>query len=545
MSVSTSGNWETRITGSDTNGGGFDYGVNGMLTDGAATVANTSSPVFTSASYNFINTDVNAWIFIKTGTNWNSGWYQISSVSNNAATLLAGIGQACSLGILSPNTTVGCASVASPTSATWSIDYSQQGTAQITYIDLASSIAGNAITSAGNPFGKQMVGNVLNVTGGTNFTTGRYVITATSGSSGLTDRAVVTAAGSAGSGYLGGAFVSPGMAWSVAVVGNSHFIQSGTPAYIIGSATTNVTSGCISMGAGTNSATASRIIGYQTTRGDGGTKPILRCLNISSPTIITTSAGNIVDNLELDGNSITSSRGISATTSLITRCIGRNFANNAFAGAGSPPTLWFNCEATGCKTSTALSGGNAQFCISHDNSIAGITINQAYNCISSNNNGAGFTVNGVQGTLINCTADNNFTYGYTIVGGTGIMASLINCLATNNASGAFNAGNLCANTKLINCAIYNNGTPGGVPQISANLPNQTNCITLLGDPYINRNGANYNINSNLGNTVKLGGVPTATGVWQYPYLGIPVYYDIGALPHNIPTPPRFRLGDGH
>ncbi len=63
------------------NGGGFDTGVAGFPTDGAATVATSSAPVFTSASYNFVAGDVGAWIYIKSGTNWTAGWYQITVVS--------------------------------------------------------------------------------------------------------------------------------------------------------------------------------------------------------------------------------------------------------------------------------------------------------------------------------------------------------------------------------------------------------------------------------------------------------------------------------
>src|SRR5580700_6581245 len=94
MSLSANVQWEVRTTGNDSNGGGFDPSVAGFATDGAATAANTPSPVFTSASYSFVAGDVNAWLFIQAGTNWTPGWYQIASVSGGAATLTAGVGQA-------------------------------------------------------------------------------------------------------------------------------------------------------------------------------------------------------------------------------------------------------------------------------------------------------------------------------------------------------------------------------------------------------------------------------------------------------------------
>ncbi len=88
--------WDIRTTGSDTaNGGAFDPAQTaGMFTDGAATSATGNSPVFTSASYNFVAGDVGAWVYIASGTNWTPGWYQIASVASNAATLSAAIGAA-------------------------------------------------------------------------------------------------------------------------------------------------------------------------------------------------------------------------------------------------------------------------------------------------------------------------------------------------------------------------------------------------------------------------------------------------------------------
>jgi len=89
MALSATTIFEVETGGSDTlNGGAFDPGQTaGMLTDGAATSATGTAPVFTSASYNFVAGDVGAWIYIASGTNWIPGWYKISSVGSNAATL--------------------------------------------------------------------------------------------------------------------------------------------------------------------------------------------------------------------------------------------------------------------------------------------------------------------------------------------------------------------------------------------------------------------------------------------------------------------------
>src|SRR5690349_16220768 len=112
-----------------------------MNTDGAATSATGTAPVFSSASYNFVAGDVGAWVYIASGTNWTPGWYQIASVASNTATLEATAGVAY-LAYITPTTANGCATTTSPTGATWTIDYSQQNAAQCTYTDLASAGAG-------------------------------------------------------------------------------------------------------------------------------------------------------------------------------------------------------------------------------------------------------------------------------------------------------------------------------------------------------------------------------------------------------------------
>src|SRR5262245_15878555 len=124
MALAATTIWAVDTGGDDTNfSGAFDPGQTaGMFTDGAATSATTSAPVFTSASYNFVAGDAGAWLYVASGTNWIPGWYKIASVSLNAATLTATIGQAVksTSGVVSgPSTATGCATTGSPTGATW------------------------------------------------------------------------------------------------------------------------------------------------------------------------------------------------------------------------------------------------------------------------------------------------------------------------------------------------------------------------------------------------------------------------------------------
>ncbi len=94
----TNTTWEVRNAGTDTNGGGYKAGGPGTdysnqnaaqfsNTDLASTSGTTNPCVVTSASHNFVSTDVDNIIQISAGTNWTASFYQIVSTSSNAATL--------------------------------------------------------------------------------------------------------------------------------------------------------------------------------------------------------------------------------------------------------------------------------------------------------------------------------------------------------------------------------------------------------------------------------------------------------------------------
>lgn len=204
-------------TASNVNGGGFNPTNANMLTDLAATSATGNAPVLTSTSYTFVAGDVGHWVYIKSGTNWTAGWYVISSVDAGAATVNATIGTAVQVdttqGHPSPrykaNTVAGVATVASPSSGTFTMDYSQ-GTAAIdSGTDLASAdgdLNPAVITSATHNFTSQEVGNLIHITAGTGWTAGWYEIVSVSGNAATVDGAVGTdGAKTGGTWYLGGA----------------------------------------------------------------------------------------------------------------------------------------------------------------------------------------------------------------------------------------------------------------------------------------------------------------------------------------------------
>jgi hypothetical protein len=143
-----------------------------------------------------------------------------------------------------------------PGATTPGTDYSLQNSAQIAYTDLVIGGTTTQLTSAGNPFTSAHVGNLINITGGTGFTTGRYHINSVSAGTATMDRAVGTAASTGGTGNLGGSLALPTNPTSL-VSGQIIWIQGNGATYTL-TATTSASVGV-------------SYIGYKTTHGDNPT----------------------------------------------------------------------------------------------------------------------------------------------------------------------------------------------------------------------------------------------------------------------------------
>ena len=492
-----------------------------MFTDGAATSATGSSPVFSSASYNFVAGDVGAWVFIASGTNWTPGWYKIASVASNQATLSAASGA----GVLykssspvvsqAPTTTAGCATTASPTAATWSIDYSQQTTAQFTYTDMASTGAGLTVSSAGHPFGKQQVGNCIVVTSGTNFNTGRYVIASVAAgvATVVGPTNITSGVGSGGNGGQGGALATP--AKPPVVNGNKVNIAAGT--YTITSGSSNVAGGVIS-----NSSVWYE--GYNSVRGDLGTAPILQISGgggVTNVTIMTnpTYARNIV----LDGNSQTGIQGFSTNQAGIYHKItAKNCKNGGFNGSG----FYFFCTTTGCSGSngstnaTMSLSGYAYGCEAYSNTQTGMatTGNGTVfdRCISYSNSGSssdGIHLGNFNTIAINCVAYGNGRHGFNYDASNTGVGYYINCIAEGQtAVGAHGFKGAGSSTFFVfNCAAYNNSTNIDSSIGSIPAPDAAKNVTILtGSPFTNAAGGDFSLNSTsgAGASCKAAGAPS-------------------------------------
>jgi hypothetical protein len=474
--------------------------VAGFPTDGAATLATSSAPVFTSASYTFVAGDVGAFIYIKSGTNWTAGWYPIASVSGGAATLTASIGAAVLDTNKGLNTAAGCATTASPTAATWGIDYSQSATSRLTFTDMVIGGTTTQFTSAANPVGKNFVGNIISNTSGTGWTVQRVAVVSTSGTTATCDKALGTAASTGGNGRMGGALASPGLAASVVVLGNTLWIKSGT--YTITSASTNVSGGCPSL-AGTVHCE-----GYGSVRGDLGARPTFIASGISTFTILTVGLESIIRNLIVDGATLTASRGVLISRSLGEYLHAQNCKNNGFV-CNSTGTVLVRCSATGCSTQAAFSSaGLLSSCVAYSNTISGFSegnVGFLVNCISSSNSGAssdGFIGTGNHDWL-NCVAYNNGRHGFSLTNNVFQLAQ--NCIAESNGGWGFSA--LSIGSVVHNCAGFNN-TSGNVT-ISGTLVENTTFITVTaGSVFTSPATGDFSLN----NTASQGALLRAAGL---------------------------------
>lgn len=498
---SATAQWDVRstATAADVNGGGFDTGVAGFPTDGAATVATTSAPVFTSASYNFVAGDVNAWIYIGAGTNWIQGWYKIASVASNAATLTAGIGTA-TLSIsgspTGPNIAVGCATTASPTGATWGIDYSQQDAAQIAFTDMVIGGTTTTFTSVLKPVGKNFVGNIINVVSGTGFTVQRVAVVSTSATVATCDKSLGTTLSTGGNGNLGGGLITIAKATSLTLavtnvsIGNTIHIKAGT--YTL-TATINSNSGNWQM------------VGYQTSHNDGGTKPLIT--TSTNSTILmqhSNAAYYVMQNLSFSNTAAVRAVGLQATgiypfLSLI-NCIldGFTIAVDGSNGAANPYNFVSlsgveikNCSSHGVyqffdlRASGSNIHNNTGDGLNYDGSNAGRFWVVEKSLLVANG-GKGLNISGSGTTLqlrvSGCTIANNLGDGIGQGAGSLSYASFENNLIYANGGWGINLLQISSLNELLS-VNRNNGYGANIAGALNNLAPGLNNVSLTASPF--------------------------------------------------------------
>lgn len=410
-------------------------------------------------------------------------------------------------------------------------DYSQQNAAQYSLSGLTSSGAGNVIlTSAASA---DMVGNLILVTAGTNFTLSTFQITSVSVGVSITvstnnaGTAVTTGVGASGTAVIGGALASPGNAAGQLIATNFVHIKAGT--YIVTTTSSNVASGIVADGKGAT------WIGYQTTRLDYGTQPLIQAAasGVTSVTLFSITGGGgggtqYVANIGFDGQSKASIAGYSNT---------RGFSHYKLYAINTTVTGLvltggsFFCYATGCSGTSAIQVSNAFLiaCQAYSNTTIGFLLGvggaggSAQFCTAYGNTGV--TTDGFQsGGLVaisNCTSYGNGRAGFRITTG-GVITSSV---AEGNTGKGFDTNSAAEpGLFLINCAGFNNSV--NVDAAFTGL--KVSFITYASTAFVAAGSGNFALNNTVGGGASLraagfpGTMPTGLSVG---------FQDIGAAQH--------------
>jgi hypothetical protein len=165
-----------------------------------------------------------------------------------------------------------------------SVDYSQQTAAQLTLTDLAMVAFSTTLTSATGGFTAAMVGNLIHIKSGTNFTYSFFEIVGYTDTNTVTLDRTANSTGSpatGGTGSIGGALGSVGQlgeVWStLATAGMRGYIKTGN--YTVNVDSANVSGGKLNL---TSGSIALRLEAYKTARGDMGVDECDRHENLAA-----------------------------------------------------------------------------------------------------------------------------------------------------------------------------------------------------------------------------------------------------------------------
>ncbi len=459
-------------TGAAGNGGGFSVDAT-FTADGAATVATGTAPVFTSASYNFVAGDVGAKLFIKSGTNWIPGWYTIASVAANAATLTATIGSVTLYDTYKLNTTAGAATVASPTGATWGVDYSHQVAPEISFTDLVIGGSDVTATSATSPINDNMIGNVFNITAGAGCTVQHATLVSLSGSTGTFNSDLGTAASTC-TAAMGGAKDTMTAGAAIVVAGNIIGVKA-TATYTITATQTFSVAG--------TAGNPITMIGYTTTLGDEGMVTVNSATNGVNAVAITAAHRKFYNfNLTTSG-APTTNKGfvVTAASVVLGHTSTANHSTNGYeCGTGSINLGVFDAYST--ADNVGFNGTTAA-----DGCIGAMIVN--YRATGSTSHGMflqGGATSGSRMTCVRCIFDNNGGDGVRI--GDSLSVSFINSVFYSNTGDGleFNGAGTGSASVIVNSVFVTDTANFGIRSTT------TNWTTTGTRPFISSNNAFLN-----------------------------------------------------
>lgn len=381
------------------------------------------------------------------------------------------------------------------------------GTVQATTTDLL--LTGYTVTAAD-------VGNIYQSTGGT-ATTGAYqIMSVNTGTNTWTMDRSMGSSTQTSTGAMGGAFATLAKANSLKVSGNDVWVKAGT--YSVNATLTESTGGA-------DGSNITKWIGYQTVRGDYGTRPVVQASGTSFD-MFNASADYIwLDNIEFDGNNQSGVAGPKMTGSvcMFRRLVVRNcLSGGIYVAAGR---LVMDCEVVSCSGGAGQGGGiilasdsaTVFRCVVTGCSNGVYTCQfgggRAIQCLVRTSTAYGFLADFGPSAWFNCTAYNCGDSGFYVNVAQGIDAH--NCIAVGCGSVGSNKGFDSQSTTrsffLLNCSGYNNFNGN----VGTNVPadSQEGFIALSATPFSDAAGGNFGLNNTIGGGRLLRGAGFPAGAW--------------------------------
>jgi hypothetical protein len=337
-------------------------------------------------------------------------------------------------------------------------DYSQQDASQLDLTDLACADTSTTLTSATGGFTAAMIGNIIHINSGTQFTAGFYEIKTRVDTNTVTIDRTAAVSGqnaTAGVGSVGGCVAKPSTIQAAMSSGNTVYIKSGTY------------NDNVSITASGGSAT-NRIIGYKTTRNDEPTGTDRPLFNPSTGTVFATYTPytlTIFRNLRASTSSGSGFAGGQSSGSFqyFYNCKASNLGGVGFTQTGK----YIYCEATGCAGAGFYmyeggGGGTMIYCYSHGNSGGGIYFQYGnsmgvQSCVVANNTGHGIETGGGSHDVINNVSYNNTgsnVHGFVFGESYGWKPTVMNNVSQSNGGYGFSG----SNTIFFNNIAYGNGS---------------------------------------------------------------------------------------
>lgn len=419
MAMDAQGVWSlnSAATAAMVNGGGFNLNNANLIANWSATSANTSAPVLSTASATLAGNDGTAIYFVKSGTNTIPGRYPGNGTSGGNVTLNAAIGAGLIANPITgvfdtPNTSAGIATVATPSSMTIGVDYSEATAADVTAADFTAVGASTTISSATATIKATYPGNFIHQT-----TTGTgahglaqwfEIVSVPGSTSAVLDRTPNDGTTSvACTCNIGGALDMSGGAlgttWGTQLVAGQTIWQKGSGTYTLSAA--------FSMGgAGGTTAAPTMWRTYKTQRGDvciGTDRPVIAC----GANTLSMGGFQIMDGISM---TVSSAAGLTMAASCFlknSKVLNTSTTAGRVAITMATDTVINNCEVI-CQNGTGLNQGAQRgflaSCYIHD-------------CSS------GFVLGTFGAAVINCVFESCTVNSILLNGTTAVCQTIINC----------------------------------------------------------------------------------------------------------------------